>query len=472
MPVAFGASVSIDEPAWITSALVTLDLYRSAAGPSRWQDAYDAKSLGDWGHKNPPVGKLVLGLALAPFVEPADARTYAWDWRLSAEENAKTGRLPPPHLLLPARAATLAAALACLALAYALVVLLTKSAWLALACSFALSLMPTVEYLAVHVHTDAIMLALALGSLVLLLRALDAGRLQTIVAAGACAGLAGATKLSAGAIAAGLLVAIAATGSDRRSASLRTLVAAAAIGIAFVLPNPYLYPNPIVRTADLATQWSASKREQQTDPALAPTAVHSTLRGLALTTVRGIFRPGHPRELHRGHWSALAEKLPVAGGWVALALGCLYLAGHRARISDPRRSLGLPLGVALGACALELALLGSLTPSTPLSMLGIVVPLATPAESALAGSRRRAFLLVYFVTWCATSLWLPFDWARYYLPVIALACVSWSLGLSPALRATSLERVTPSLVGPRLRPVLEACAALSGVLAILWLAAR
>ena len=60
--------VTVDEPHWITSGYLTYQLVVSAAGPSEWATAYDALRLGDWGNKNPPVGKFLVGVATAPLL--------------------------------------------------------------------------------------------------------------------------------------------------------------------------------------------------------------------------------------------------------------------------------------------------------------------------------------------------------------------------------------------------------------------
>ena len=95
----------IDEPSWITTGYLTFQLYTSIAPPERWQVAYDEARLGDWGNLNPPLGKLWIGVFVAPAVAAGEVVNYQWRWPLSYRQNLELGNLPPSRLLDPPRKA-------------------------------------------------------------------------------------------------------------------------------------------------------------------------------------------------------------------------------------------------------------------------------------------------------------------------------------------------------------------------------
>src|SRR5688572_16861989 len=66
----------VDEAEWITSGYVAWQLLAAGAPPSRWERAFAERGLGDWGNKNPPLGKYLIGLAVSRHVHDDAAVQY------------------------------------------------------------------------------------------------------------------------------------------------------------------------------------------------------------------------------------------------------------------------------------------------------------------------------------------------------------------------------------------------------------
>jgi hypothetical protein len=79
-----------------------------------------------------------------------------------------------------------------------------------------------------------------------------------------------------------------------------------------------------------------------------------------------------------------------------------------------------------------------------LSIYGLLAGLT--AANLVAGSRAardgRMFLAIAITTmFVMTAAWLPFDWPRYYLPIIAVMAVGHAAGMAELLRLTSTATV-------------------------------
>ena len=321
----FDPVCAIDEPAWISSASVTNHLIRTLAPPAEWSDAYDRLQLGDWGHRNPPIGKVVIGAGLALAGE-SDLPRFMWPTAL-----------PPMRDLIAARLAIVAVSGLTLWLAYWFAWQLTQSAF-AVGAPLFLFALPVFRFHATHVYTDMPQLALLLAGAILL----TSGRF--LWASGAI-GLACAVKFNA-APELGAVVIIAIWARRWRTALLVPIVAFAA----FVAVNPYLYPHPIGRSLSLVQEWRAQKQAQRTDAIARPWVIASRAEALA-RTMAAVFRPDRVQAGVFGDSTI---------GWLLMVLLMLGLTQLRAPI----------------------------------------------------------WWSLFTASFLSTVLWLPFDWGRYYLPVI------------------------------------------------------
>src|SRR5581483_8864109 len=327
-----------DEANWIASGYLTLELARTAAPPSRWARAFEERLLGDWGNKNPPVGKLFVGVAAAVARRPGDSMRYAWRWSQSTQENVRRGYAPSPALLAGCRVASALCGGLVLVLIYVLAVQLLGASWLALLAPLVLAATPTFEYQSTHVCTDLPQIALLAGAVVAFVASLRQRRAATVVFALALvlAGLSCATKLNSGALPPALALAsllIAPPAARRRSLG-RAALALVAPAVVFVAVDPYLWPAPVARTGELVTAWHDSKRAQQLDPQLAPTAVHTRGDAARLVLVKGVLWP----TADGADLTASRAAVWIEGCAVAAAL--LVLATLRRAVVQPwRRTL-------------------------------------------------------------------------------------------------------------------------------------
>lgn len=417
-----GEPCSIDEPAWITSGYRTWELLRDASPPAEWERAYDALGLGDFGNKNPPLGKLFVGLTVAAFKRPGDSIRYAWQWPWSYEENASRGRLPPSHLLMPARAAIALLAGLLLWLCYLITRELTGRPLLSVAAPCVLFVTPVFEFHATHVYMDVPQLTAAAGAVFAGLRAVRSstdGRWRWWLLTALLGGVACAVKFSAGAFVAAF--GLHALSQARRFPAGALLMGAVPVAV-FIAVNPYLYPAPAQRTLELVRSWSQSKSAQQADRWLAQDAVHSPLIGVLLTAARGALRPtatppfkGRALEQLRAHGLLLL----LGSALTAAALA----AQRRVRLTPDRRAwLSVLLAVGV-AWALEFTLLGGPGVLSALAAVGCVGLWRARDDRVV-----RIYGLIWLVVFFSVGAWLPFDWARYYLPVVLLTVPIYVVG--------------------------------------------
>jgi hypothetical protein len=426
----------VDEAEWITAGYVAWQLLAAGAPPARWERAFDERKLGDWGNKNPPLGKYIIGLAAARHVRDPAAVQYRLQFMRPLAGQARVERMPPVEVLTSARLAIALCACACLVALYLLALELTgRSVWASIA-PLGLFLLPGFQHHAVRVYTDAPELALLGFASLYLVRFARSHQLLTLGLSAICAGLACAVKLSAGAwcLGAGAYLAAAALRDPRARLSL---VLSALLSLAsFVAVNPYLYADPWGRTLGLVHDWSASKARQQADPRLADTAVRDPLQRVHHVTARGVFAPASTPHIQSLALNAFFALLPLCLGLAAISGAALWISGWQLTLRGPPRALALDCAYALCGCALERLLSSRLTFYGGAAALG----LAWLARSARRQAPARAFACVFFATWIATSLWLPFDWARYYLPVASLSAVLYALAAHAVAQHFALER--------------------------------
>jgi hypothetical protein len=428
--------VYLDESEWITAGYVAFKLLRERAPLARWEHAFDERSLGDWGNKNPPLGKYIIGLAVTPHIHAdADADYHSAPLK-NADDTVARGNLPPRSVLTAARTAIAACAGIALLGSYLVAFELTGSAlWAALSALF-LFFVPSFQFHAVRVYTDAPQIALLLFGSHALLRFTLAGRLRWLVFGLLCGGLACAVKFSSGAWWLGAVVYLGFSARNRTGGLARRcapLLAAAVVPLAgFIAINPYLYRDPLARSGALVQAWQASKAVQRSDPQLAAAVVNSQVRRFALVTARGALAPTSAPFMESLALDAAVRLTPSGLGLFAFGLLALWVAGWRlSPLADARSLWRLCAWFMLGAAS-EFALTAHVTWFGGACALGLR-SLAWQAEPL--ARRARAFACVLGVMWLVTALWLPFDWSRYYLPLVSQMAAVYALGTATLGRA-------------------------------------
>jgi 4-amino-4-deoxy-L-arabinose transferase-like glycosyltransferase len=368
-----------DEPLWITAGAQAFALLIDTARPGRWERAPLAAGLASFGNANPPVGKYWIGALAYAFRGPDDPLDYAWDPAEGPRERAARGTLPSRELVLGVRTGMAALATGCLLLCYVIAREVTGARALALAAPLLLATSAPFAEQATTVATDVPQLFWLLAGLACWLRFLAHGDHVWLGLAAAGFGLSCAAKYSSGAALVGALAFCAL----RRVAWRARLAQGAALAFgalaAFWVSTPYLYTQPIAKQRSIVAEWSRIKGAQREEPALLRQAIGGPAQGLRRSAVRAILRPAHPA------LPGLARaRGPVNAIGLANLIGAAVLLSSRRASAAPARR----------ECALAL-----------LAVLG-------------------ASLLV-------TGIWLPFDWPRYYLPLLVL---------SPVLPVAALRR--------------------------------
>ena len=426
-------SLTADESQWITSGYVAWKLLRQLEAPARWEAAFDERELADWGNKNPPLGKYVIGVAVTPHVRSDADVNYHWAFFRPPDSPGPPNKAPPVDLLIAARTAIAVCGALTLVASYLVAFeLIGTSLWACLA-PLCLFLVPGFQFHATHVFTDAPQLVfLLLGTHALLVRE-RTGRAWWLVWALVCGGLACAVKPSAGVFCVGALLTVGQR-SLRRNQPRWPLLAAVVVPLAvFVAVNPYLYDDPFGKTVRLVRDWQTSKALQQQQPVVADQAVETLGRSFELMSLRGALAPTStpfPRSLAS---EALWQRTPVLIGLASLALASLWLVGLRLSLRVPAGRLGLLLGAFLLGIVLEAALTSEVTWYGGLSLLGLwslAADSVGPRAPAL-----RAFSILLVSNWVITTLWLPFDWSRYYLPTLGLMSCVYAYGAATAARS-------------------------------------
>jgi hypothetical protein len=414
--------LTADESQWITSGYVAWKLLRQRAPPARWERAFDERELSDWGNKNPPLGKYWIGLAVTPHVQVDSDVRYHWAFFRPPGSPGPRNNAPPPAMLVAARTAIAVSGALALAACYLVALeLLGASLWACLA-PLSLFLVPSFQFHATRVFTDMPELALLLLGTHSLLAYARTSRFAWLAAALVCGGLACAVKFTAGAFCVAMLLYVGQRSLRRRELRWALPAAVAVPVFCFVAVNPYLYDAPLAKTVQLVRDWQSSKALQREHPVVAHQAVHGWNRGLELVSLRGALAPTSAPFPRSDASEAVWRLTPLLLGLSSLALAALWLGGLRPSLRRPAGRLWPLLGAFVGGSALEAILADRWTWFGGLCGLGLaslVVELGGRRGSVL-----RPFCCVLLATWLFTALWLPFDWSRYYLPVLVpMSCV-------------------------------------------------
>jgi 4-amino-4-deoxy-L-arabinose transferase-like glycosyltransferase len=345
-----------------------------------------------WQPRKPPLGNVIIatGLWLGRIAPPE--RPYRYDWRHDYEWNVEHRddvRLPPAAALHAGRSLVPWFAAA----ATAAVFLLTASAAGTSAGLIAAAIFewnPVVRLHGSRALSDMVMMGFALWALWYLVRAVapvwegTPGRLlRRAFVFGLLTGLAAATKQNGSIVGCAGVVAFAVWGLDSAPrlglraalarAALATMAVAAGAFGVFVLVNPQLHRGPIGGSVAQVEAWDEKFRE------------------------------------HRGR---RPEQALTTVGARARAVGQV-LWGHS------HGTLPVPHVTGL------------------LTLVGAVLLAVAPASRPRWRAPPRILLLWCAVTTAIVAAWVPLDWDRYFLPVIAVAAVlAGSVALLvPLLRA-------------------------------------
>lgn len=418
-----------DESEWVTAGYRTYELVRGLSPPEDWETAYFPLGLRDWGNKNPPLGKLFIGLAVAAFRQDGERVRFVSTWPFDHAANLAAGNIPPFRLLTPARVCIALFSMACLVLVYVCSVQVQRRRYIPVLAPVALYCMLAFEQHNTRVYTDVPQLALLLAAVVAVNRHLATGREMGFYIALVLIGLSCAVKFSTGPFVVSAIacfcILIKQPRKQRLARGLALLVIPYAV---FVAVNPYLYPAPVSRTLALIANWSSSKQAQQLSPSLKDSAVTSRASRVALVASRGVFSPRLSGALSRvtGGWEA--ELGAIAG--LGMLGGAIYL-GRRRGVA--MRRLVVLAAVSLGASAIVTWLDQPAVLLPTLTAAGIM-HLATRARSRdPMGPAALHYLTVLGGLFLFVSLWLPFDWGRYYLPILVLMPVIYTAGIAELL---------------------------------------
>ncbi|MEE8475591.1 MAG: glycosyltransferase family 39 protein, partial [Myxococcota bacterium] len=250
-------------------------------------------------------------------------------------------------------------------------------------------------------------------------------------------GLACAVKFSSAPIvlAAGIFVLL------RREPIRRRLGNALAVAVlplvVFTAVNPYLYPDPIGRTREILRGWSEVKAQQSRDPRLAPSVVSSRLEGLALATKATVGQPHffHPLLV----WKPRPLWFDAGVGLVGLVALLGAVRRYRFELPGARSRFTAPALIALIAVWLALRVFMAAGPSLLLGAIGAFWLFGTRRGTS---DRELAVYLGLSATsmWLMTGLWLPFDWNRYYLPILVLVPSFYAAGAALVLEVARTRR--------------------------------
>ncbi len=441
---------TIDEPAWITTGYITFQLVSTLSSISQWETAYDEAHLGDWGNKNPPLGKLIIGAVVALSKKDSDSMRYSWDWKSSYADNLRAGRLPPRHLLKPARHAIAAMGAAVLLLLYVIAFQLTASHASALLAPIFVFSTPVFQVHAVRVYTDIPQLLFLLSSVVFSLAHMKTSKLFWLALSLIFLGFSCAVKFSSGPAVVALLVFILLRRSSLKKKILNFIAVLILPFLIFSIVNPYLYRNPIGRTAALISDWKTSKERQKTDPILARQSIPARWAGLVTATARGVLKPTQTPPFGSKMLARFQKHSPMILGLLATIVGLLALLGHRPYFRSSRKTAFVAGSIFGLGFLVEVWLFGSGGASTGLFFLGawaVYSRSLSRSDDSDEDRRRVGFFSILFISiLLMTGWWLPFDWARYYLPIIALSSVLGAVGVHNAMSCVALKKKDPSFL--------------------------
>ena len=432
---------TVDEPSWITTGYLTWRLVTEAAPPERWSTAYTERRLGAWGTLNPPLGKLIIGAAVAYAREPGDPVRYVWLWPYSYEANLKAGTLPPPSLLSSVRGVMVPFGVLALLLVYLIAREVSGTARYApILAPLLLFSSRTFRDYSTMVFTDGPLLAFTLAALWFVLLWLRRTRPWQLAVALVCLGLACATKLNAGALVPVTALFVAMVPAPLKTRMTRALLAVAVPSAVFVSVNPYLWPRPLERTLSLIEGWHQCMLVQQADPANTARRVLDRLRAFDLILHRVLILP--VRSAGPDGFASLWSHA-LLGMLVFAAIVCLTLAAFRwsGGGTDRRR---VRIALVLGALAAPMTWVFPGTNALVALLLGLgawrlALRLRGPDRFGASGYVTLFLLTTLVATW----LWLPFDWHRYYLPLLGVTPVLGALGAIEIEQAEASLHVPP-----------------------------
>ena len=431
--------VAPDESEWVTAGYRTYELVRDLEPPSAWESAYSALGLEGWGNMSPPLGKLFIGLAVAPFTEPGEQVRFISTWPFDYQANRLAGNIPPFRLLTPARICIALFGAACLVLVYICSVQLVRRRYLPMLAPIALFCTLSFQQHSTRLYTDVPQLALLLAAIVALNRHLASRREMGFYIAMILAGLSCAVKFSTGPfVSAALVFFWVVRGQSFKRRLSRSLAIVLIPCAAFIGVNPYLYPAPVSRTLELIEGWSSTKHAQQDVQFLKDQAVTSRASRIALVATRGALSP----QLANRFSSRMHGYESVLGAIAGLGLlGTALYFGRRRKV-DTRR-LAVFAGISLCAVAVASCLDGPAVLLPILSAAGIAQLFSLARSRDAAGSMAIHYLTVLGVFIVVTALWLPFDWSRYYLPTLVLMSVVYAAGAAQVVDLIDGDEARP-----------------------------
>jgi hypothetical protein len=152
-------------------------------------------------------------------------------------------------------------------------------------------------------------------------------------------------------------------------------------------------------------------------------------------------RPGWTPPLSNRAQTLLENQRIVTALWGFAALS--ILAAHlrfRFRRAAPWADVATFAGAGLVFMFLGLVLIGGVSLYAFVTGVGCLELLARLRRGPLR-TEARYFWIVFGAFFISTALWLPFDWTRYYLPVIVWSPVLSVAGIRRLLNSIGVERM-------------------------------
>lgn len=429
----------VDEPHWITTSYVT---WRLVSGDRKlqWKTAYKKHKLGDWGHKNPPLGKLLIGASVAASGLPAKAINYRWKWPHSYFYNLRTGRLPPRHLLKSVRLFMVGLSVFVLLFVYLIAFKLTLKPTLSLLAPLVLFALPVYRSHSVVVYTDIPQLLFLVMGIYAYLAFLEKERWGWLVLASSLWGLSCAVKFSSGVLVAGAVLFCFFLTMGWKKRVLSAFLIGALSLFSFFAVNPYLYSHPAQKLGRILKSWSKTKQSQQKSGHFK--TVQTRGKAFSLMFRSAFFSPFQ-----------MKGRAPASFLWIVLLLFCFFAALDTARLwfegarPDMRRlsEIRLFFGCLLLGLLLSLFFWNTFSGLFGGVLLSFSIRLLTSWREEDIQQRQRKFL--FFAFWSSfvlTALWLPLDWSRYYLPVLLFFPLLFVAGLDRFVQSVATKNPVSS----------------------------
>ena len=366
------ARVHDDEPGMINWGFMAGRLYRDYLRTGICTREWDSEA---WFPAREPLGKAIVGLGLwLGGAQPPTVPYHYQGWR-GYRWNLENGRIPPPEVLSAGRLLIPLFSAAATTLIFVLGASVGGILG-GLLAAVVFHLNPVCRFYGPRALADMPAVFLALLALCYLVRRVGPGwdghfraLFGRSVLFGLLAGLATATKLNSAIVVCVAVVAFAVWGVTGaaaiglRSALTRTLVMTMTVGVTscglFVLVNPQLHRAPVARTLDIVRVWSAKNRL-------------------------------HMRKDPGRALSTLGDRVQAVG-----------------RVVVGKSFATLPVPYVTG-----------------LLVLAGAIMLAWNRRPSLGWRDPPSVLLIWgSVALTVVALWIPMDWDRYHLPVIAVISV-------------------------------------------------